>query len=113
MSYSVDEGIEDGERQHLFLVALKEAYPDATKNGQRWETPSLAIEDCDNFELDVETGPLGCHYVRAKLYCTIGQGRVYVRSFTAGVPLEPLFHHMKSENPDLFGQLLAWIKENA
>jgi hypothetical protein len=113
MSYSVNEAITDGERRHLFFMAVKEAYPDAYLSGHRWESPSLSLEDCDGFDLEVEKTPLGYDSVRARLYRRVGSGQVYMRMFTGGVHLEPLFHHMREQNPDLFGQLLAWVKENA
>jgi hypothetical protein len=113
MSYSVDEALEDGEKRHLFFMALKKDYPDAYLSGNRWESPSLTLEDCDGFELDAEKSALGYSSVRAKLYRTVETGRVYLRTFTGGVAMEPLLQHTKSQNPEFFSRLLAWVKENA
>lgn len=110
MSYSLDEAILDSEDYAVFLKAVKEAYPDAIKNGHQWLSRSLTLEDCDGFEIQTETSKgLDYPFHYARFYRTLAGGRVYFQDYNRTL-LDTVFLKIKEKDPDFYTLLLKKIQ---
>ncbi len=105
MGYSIREALEDVKRKQEFYRLLMEHYPDAYLEGDEWVSRSLPTEECEGFT--IHTDSRGTVY--ARLYKTLGEGRVYINSFNHPY-LWLVLHEIQTKNPELYALVLDQLK---
>lgn len=106
MSHNIDERIGETQERLFALKAVRERFPDAYLEGDRWYSESLKLEMCDGIEPAIEG-----ESIEVRLYTVVIGIRVYPADYrTRSMEFCLEYIEKQTHNPTIYPQLLAMFR---